>query len=52
MLSIFVETSCNRYERDECVTCHVFEPLKEYERSEMHLSPEQAQIMAVKIQKL
>jgi hypothetical protein len=52
MLSIFVETSCNRYERDECITCHVFEPLKEYERSEMHLSPEQAQIMADKIKQV
>jgi len=52
MLSIFVETSCNRYERDECVTCHVFEPLKEYERSEMHLSTEQAQLMADKIKQV
>ena len=52
MLSIFVETSCNRYERDECVTCHVYEPLKEYERSEMHLSPEQAQTMADKIKQV
>jgi len=52
MLSIFVETSCNRYERDECVTCHVYEPLKEYQRSEQHLTPEQAQIMADKIKQV
>jgi len=52
MLSIFVETSCNRYERDECVTCHVFEPLKEYERSERHLTPAQAQTMADKIKRV
>ena len=49
MLSIFVETSCNRYERDECVTCHVFEPLAPYDTSDLHLTPEQATVMVYKI---
>ncbi len=49
MLSIFVETSCNRYNRDECVSCHVYEPLMEHPVSEWHLSVEQAQNMAEKI---
>ena len=52
MLSIFVETSCNRYERDECVTCHVFEPLAPYDTSDLHLTPEQATVMADKIQRV
>ena len=50
MLSIFVETSCNRYNRDECVSCHVYEPLMEHPVSEWHLSVQQAKVMADKIQ--
>ena len=44
MLSIFVETSCNRYNRDECVSCHVYEPLMEHPVSEWHLSVQQAKV--------
>jgi organic radical activating enzyme len=50
MLSIFVETSCNRYNRDECEFCHVYEPLMEHPVSEWHLTVQQAQVMADKIQ--
>jgi organic radical activating enzyme len=50
MLSIFVETSCNRYNRDECEFCHVYEPLMEHPVSEWHLTVKQAQVMADKIQ--
>ena len=49
MLSIFVETSCNRYNRDECISCHVYEPLMEHPVSEWHLTLEQARHMAEKI---
>ncbi|MBT5470640.1 MAG: hypothetical protein HOK41_08550 [Nitrospina sp.] len=49
MLSIFVETSCNRYNRDECISCHVYEPLMEHPVSEWHLTAEQARNMAEKI---
>ncbi|MBC8282580.1 MAG: hypothetical protein H8E32_02115 [Nitrospinae bacterium] len=49
MLSIFVETSCNRYNRDECISCHVYEPLMEHPVSEWHLTVEQARSMAEKI---
>lgn len=49
MLSIFVETSCNRYNRDECVDCHVYEPLGNLPRSEWHMPPEDARVMADKI---
>ena len=51
MLSIFVETSCNRYNRDECVSCHVYEPLMEQPVSEWHLTVQQAIKMAEKIKK-
>ena len=49
MLSIFVETSCNRYNRDECISCHVYEPLMEHPVSEWHLTVEQAKSIAGKI---
>ena len=50
MLSIFVESSCNRYERDECVDCHVFEPLTpHFQDAHWHMSPKEAQVMADKI---
>ena len=49
MLSIFVEASCNRYNRDECIDCHVYEPLGNLPRSEWHMPPEDAKIMADKI---
>lgn len=49
MLSIFVEASCNRYNRDECVDCHVYEPLADIPKSEWHMTPDQARIMAEKI---
>ncbi len=49
MLSIFVETSCNRYNRDECEFCHVYEPLMEHPVSQWHLTTEQARNMAEKI---
>ena len=52
MLSIFVETSCNRYERDECVFCHVFEPLTPYDKRDLHLTPNQARIMSDKIRQV
>ena len=52
MLSIFVETSCNRYNRDECVSCHVYEPLMEDPVSDWHLTVDQAQSMAKKIKKI
>lgn len=52
MLSIFVEASCNRYERDECVYCHVYEPLTSLPKSDWHITPQQAQIMADKIIKV
>ena len=46
MLNIFVEANCNRYVRDECTYCHVYEPLSKIDRSDWHLLPEQAQVMA------
>lgn len=49
MLSIFVETSCNRYNRDECISCHVYEPLMEQPVSQWHLTIDQAKNMAEKI---
>lgn len=49
MLSIFVEASCNRYNRDECVDCHVYEPLMDLPKSQWHMTPDQARIMADKI---
>ncbi len=52
MLSIFVETSCNRYNRDECEFCHVYEPLMADPVSEWHLTLEQARVMAEKIQRV
>lgn len=52
MLSIFVETSCNRYTRDECVECHVYEPLGSVPKPEWHLTPEEAELMAEKIRRV
>ncbi len=52
MLSIFVEASCNRYNRDECIDCHVYEPLKDIPKAEWHLTPEDAQVMADKIKQM
>ena len=52
MLSIFVETSCNRYNRDECVDCHVYEPLADIPKTEWHMTPDQARIMAEKISQI
>jgi len=52
MLSIFVGTSCNRYNRDECEFCHVYEPLMEHPVSEWHLTVQQARVMADKIQRV
>ena len=52
MLSIFVEASCNRYNRDECVDCHVYEPLGNLPKSEWHMPLEDARIMAENIQKV
>ena len=49
MLSIFVEASCNRYNRDECIDCHVFEPLADIPKSDWHMTPDQAHLMAEKI---
>ena len=49
MLSVFVEASCNRYNRDECVDCHVFEPLADIPKSDWHMTPDQARIMVKKI---
>ena len=52
MLNIFVEANCNRYVRDECTYCHVYEPLMQIDRSDWHLLPEQAQVMADKINQI
>lgn len=52
MLNIFVEANCNRYVRDECTYCHVYEPLMKIDRSDWHLLPEQAQLMADKIRQI
>jgi organic radical activating enzyme len=49
MINIFAEANCNRYVRDECQYCHVYEPLSKIEKSDWHLMPEQAQIMVDKI---
>ena len=52
MLNIFVEANCNRYVRDECRFCHVYEPLSQHIRDDWHLLPEQAQLMADKIRQI
>ena len=52
MLSIFVEASCNRYNRDECVDCHVYEPLGNLPKSEWHMPLEDARVMTEKISKV
>ncbi len=52
MLNIFVEANCNRYVRDECTYCHVYEPLSKIGREGWHLLPEQAQAMADKIRQI
>jgi len=52
MLNIFVEANCNRYVRDECTYCHVYQPLMQIDRSDWHLLPEQAQLMADKIKQI
>ena len=52
MLSIFVEASCNRYNRDECVDCHVFEPLADISKPDWHMTPDQARLMATKIRQI
>lgn len=49
MINIFAEANCNRYVRDECQYCHVYEPLSQIAKSDWHLLPEQAQIMVDKI---
>ncbi len=49
MINIFAEANCNRYVRDECQYCHVYEPLRQIPRSDWHLMPEQAQVMVDKI---
>lgn len=52
MLSIFVEVSCSRYLKDECTFCHVYEPLMQMPKSDWHLTPVQAQLMADKIKRV
>lgn len=52
MLSILVEVGCSRYVKDECAHCHVYEPLIQIPKGEWHMTPEQAQVMADKIQKV
>jgi organic radical activating enzyme len=49
MINIFAEANCNRYVRDECKYCHVYEPLSQIPKSDWHLMPEQAQVMVDKI---
>ncbi len=49
MINIFAEANCNRYVRDECQYCHVYEPLMQIPKSDWHLEPEKAQIMVDKI---
>ena len=52
MINIFAEANCNRYVRDECQYCHVYEPLRQIPKSDWHLMPEQAQVMVDKILKM
>lgn len=52
MLSIFVEVSCSRYLKDECTFCHVYEPLMQMPKSDWHLTPARAQLMADKIKQV
>lgn len=52
MINIFVEANCNRYTRDECQYCHVYEPLSKLSKSDWHLLPEQARIMVDKIRQM
>ncbi|MEO2044718.1 MAG: radical SAM protein [Nitrospinaceae bacterium] len=52
MINIFAEANCNRYVRDECQYCHVYEPLSQIPKSDWHLMPEQAQIMVDKIRQM
>ena len=52
MINIFAEANCNRYVRDECQYCHVYEPLRQIPRSDWHLMPEQAQVMVDKISRM
>jgi len=49
MINIFAEANCNRYVRDECQYCHVYEPLRQIAKSDWHLLPEQARVMVDKI---
>ena len=49
MINIFAEANCNRYVRDECQYCHVYEPLMQIPKNDWHLEPEKAQIMVDKI---
>jgi len=49
MLSIFVEASCNRYVRDECRFCHVYEPLSAHAKEDWHMTPDDARLMVDKI---
>jgi organic radical activating enzyme len=49
MINIFAEANCNRYVRDECQYCHVYEPLSQISKDDWHLMPEQAQTMVDKI---
>lgn len=52
MLSIFVEASCTRYSKDECLYCHVEEPLMKLPTSDWHMTLDQAQAMADKIKQV
>ena len=52
MLSVFVEANCNRYVRDECRFCHVYPPLSEHTRSDWHMTPDEARLMADKIRRV
>ncbi len=52
MINIFAEANCNRYVRDECQYCHVYEPLSKIPKGDWHLMPEQAEVMVNKILQL
>ena len=52
MLSIFVEASCNRYVRDECRFCHVYEPLSTHDKGNWHMTPDDARLMVDKIREV
>lgn len=52
MINIFIEAGCNRYVRDECRFCHVYQPLMQIPKSDWHLPLDQARLMVDKIRQV